>query len=600
MVLRFCRVDLTSSELRKPSIHAIVDQGSAYITLLNAIDSNLRTALGNRVKSVTILHPTSQPWKPSETPQAGQPVIFIGLIVDTQNAFRLVDHGPSADNPDPSVAQAFQELWGDKAELRRFKDGSIFESVVWNVRTSDERAHIPYFICTHILERHCGIPKEHVQHWQGSFDKVLRLPESLSSAFQQAGVEVGFKTSLAAFDGLVKAMKSLDEKLPLAILNVSPASEMLRYTNVFSPTSLPESCLALIPYSAQYTQPMEIVIEFEKSARWPDDLKAIQKLKLAILERLAEMLMSITPGLRASVVLDDPVPTPDIQDSAYLEIVTPQGWVFNARIYHDREGNLLDATIDDKPHIPVHIKKNLQEGVNLKERQIAVEAKEVYTRRFVHAPRHHRAIAALYHRFSAYAGAVRLVKRWFSAHWLLGGHVSNEAIELLCASVFIGSGKSTTNTPEAANTQFADVPGTKERAFFKVIEFLNNWKWEKGLFVPLYGADTQHGEDEKGEGGVINPVAGKGAAWIIATEFDPSGRMWTSHGPDPVVARRVRMLARGVWKTSHEVERSGYDVLVSCYSLFIRVIVRFVCLLNLLRHRHCSNILQRITTLSSS
>lgn len=522
--------------------------------LLSTVDSTLRTALGNRAKSVTILHPTSQPWALSDAPPLGSPVIFIGLILDTEQAFRLVDHGPAEDSPDPEAAKAFQEFWGDKAELRRFKDGKITESVVWNVKTSDERAHIPFFICAHILQRHCGIPEGQVQHWQRSFDNLLRLPESITSLYQAEGVEMGFKAALAAFDSLVKTIKGLDDKLPLAVLNVSPASDALRYTSAFSPIALPDSVLPSIPYTAQYLQPMEIVIEFEKSARWPDELRAIQKLKLAFFEYLASTLMTAVSGLKANVVLGNPATTPDIQDSCSLEIKTPQGWVFNARIWHDREAKLLDTAIDDKPHIPAHIKKKLSEEINLKGRQIATEAKEVYLRRFVHAPRHHRAIAALSHRFSAFSGTVRLVKRWLSAHWLLDTHISGEAVELLCAVAFVGRGKKVANP-----TQLVDVPGTKERAFFKVVDFLKDWEWEGGLFVPLYGDDQVNDT----ETALAAPVAIKGAAWTIATEFDPAGRMWTSHGPDPIAARRVTAIAKATWQCSLGVEGAGYNVAVS-------------------------------------
>ena len=68
------------------------------------------------------------------------PIVFVGLILDTEHAFRLVDHGPAADNTDSEAARQFRDLWGDKAELRRFKDGSITESVVWEVKNADERA----------------------------------------------------------------------------------------------------------------------------------------------------------------------------------------------------------------------------------------------------------------------------------------------------------------------------------------------------------------------------------------------------------------------------------------------------------------------------
>ena len=62
-----------------------------------------------------------------------------------------MDHGPAADEPDQSTTNRFCEFWGDKAELQRFKDGRIIESVVWDVKTADERAHVPAMVVQHIL-----------------------------------------------------------------------------------------------------------------------------------------------------------------------------------------------------------------------------------------------------------------------------------------------------------------------------------------------------------------------------------------------------------------------------------------------------------------
>lgn len=52
---------------------------------------------------------------------------------------RLVDLGPPADSPD---AAAFRQLWGERAELRRFQDGSIREAVAWQCAPG-ERHRIP-------------------------------------------------------------------------------------------------------------------------------------------------------------------------------------------------------------------------------------------------------------------------------------------------------------------------------------------------------------------------------------------------------------------------------------------------------------------------
>lgn len=549
-------MDLSSAELREPSLHTTLDHGSSYNALLNTIQSSLQTALGNRAKAVAILHPSNQAWSLSQAHPPNQPIVYVGLVLDTENAFRLVDHGPSAEEAETAVAKRFRDFWGDKSELRRFKDGSIMESVVWEVKTTDERAHIPFFISRYILQRHCGIPETDIEHWQTPFDSLLRLPDSIAEMWRSTKLEVGFKSAMSAFDQLVKSIKALDEQLPLAVLNVSPVSESLRYTNVFNPTPLPQSAAAVLPSCAQYLAPMEIVIEFEKSGRWPDDLRAIQKIKLAFFERLATALMSANPGLKATVIVGDFVPVSDIQDSAKLEIITSQGWAFVARIWHEREAFLLDNTIDDKPHIPKHIKKNLPGGADAKERHAAIVAKEIYTRRFIHAPRHHRAIGALCHRFTAYAGTVRLVKRWLASHWLLGEHISVEVVELLCASIFLGGSQ----TQAAGQKQPARIPGTKERGFASVVEMLKGWEWENGLFVPLYGDEQAEGESSSS---AIPSTNGRAGVWKVSTEFDREGHMWTAHGPDAVVARRIRAVANATWQASQKIESESYDVSVS-------------------------------------
>lgn len=162
----------------------------------------------------------------------------------------MVDHGPAVDSDDQPALQAFRELWGDKSELRRFKDGRIMESVVWEVTTADERAHVPAMVVRHLLKRHFNIQDEEMETWQTPFDSLLRLPQSVSREYMALGVSTGFKGALTAFDNLVKAIKALDEDLPLALLTVSPISKLPRYTSVFSPIPLPSSIAHLLPSGA--------------------------------------------------------------------------------------------------------------------------------------------------------------------------------------------------------------------------------------------------------------------------------------------------------------------------------------------------------------
>ncbi|KAG6888045.1 hypothetical protein C0995_010906 [Termitomyces sp. Mi166 len=556
------RVDLSSAKPQNPSVHSGLDFGSPANALMASLSSLLHHGLGDRTKVTAILHESSSPRALSQAHPSNASTIYIGLIYNFSAAFRLVDHGPAADEEDASKVQRFRDFWGEKAELRRFKDGRIIESVVWDVKTADERAHVPGMIVQHVLQRHFGLGSDSVQTWQTSFDSLLRLPEVISSKYFSAGITTGFKAALTAFDTLVKQIKGLDNALPLSVLNVSPISEQLRYTSVFSPVPLPTSLSSVFPVTAQYLSPIHVILEFEKSSRWPDELKAIQKTKLAFFERIASELMSSIDGLRAAVVVGDGIHTSEILDQAALEIVTPEGWAFLVSIWNEREAILLDRVIEEynKPIPPAirTLQKPGQDGKNPKQYREALEAKEIYTRRFIHSPRHHRAIASLCHQYSAFAGTVRLVKRWLSAHWLLHGHISEEAVELICASFFVEDGRNIGRDvdDDTKRDDPTSVPGSKERGFSTVIAFLKEWKWEEGLFVPLYGPS---GPSEDGSSKTI-PKATSGGVWSIATDFDKEGRMWTSSGPDLVVAHRVRALAQATWQHLQSTEQGAFDV----------------------------------------
>jgi U3 small nucleolar RNA-associated protein 22 len=305
----------------------------------------------------------------------------------------------------------------------------------------------------------------------------------------------------------------------------------------------------------RYFPAMEIVLEFEKSAKWPDDLRAIQKIKIAFFERVASALMNSKQDIKATVVVGDGIGRSDIQDQSRLEIVTAEGWAFSACIWHDREATLLNRIIDDKPRSS--IASQMVDESKSRDRQEALEARELYARRFIHAPRHHRAITSLCHRFAAYAGTVRLVKRWLASHWLLHGHISEEAVEIICAAFFVGDG-SILGAGNAAE-QRTTVPGTKERGFAAVVEFLKDWNWEEGMYVPLYGIDENGGspDDE-----TTVTTRAKLGVWKVSTKQDRIGHVWTSGGPNIMAAHRVRVIAKATWDYLAGMETGSLDVKV--------------------------------------
>ena len=555
-------VNLSSVKPRQSSIHDTLDFGSPQNALLSSLTSIIRRGLGNRSRAVTVLHPSSTSRPTSQAHPSTPDVIFIGIIHKPQQAFHLVDHGPAAGDEDQVALEQFREFWGEKSELRRFKDGRILESVVWEVTTADEKAHVPSNIVRYLLKRHFNIGENDVETWQTPFDSVLRLPQSISQQYLASKISTGFRGALTAFDDLVKAIKKLDDELPLTLLNISPSSEFLRYTSIFSPVPLPRTLAASLPECARYLAPMDIIIEFEKSSRWPDDLKAIQTIKLAFFECLASALMKSIDGLKAKVVIGDGVHTSDILDKASLEIITPDGWAFSAHIWHDREVHLLTRIISGSGNLPHIVVKN-KTNKKTTEYFEASEAKQVYLRRFIHAPRHHRAIAALYHHYSAFSGTVRIVKRWLASHWLLNTHISEEVVELICASFFIDGGRGASIMDlDTEQTSQHLVPCSKERGFAAVVRFLKEWKWEGGLVVPLYGLQPPENLSNTSTTPSVNNVMHKGV-WRVSTEHDREGHVWTCNGPDLVVARRVRSLAEATWSCLQSLEEAQIDIKVS-------------------------------------
>ena len=532
--------------MREEDRLSILESGSYVSSLLSRLDRILLQALGDRVRGVAILHPSSTHRPLSQ----GQPTLLstvdVGLILDPIQALRLVDHGPRADE-DERLTQTFRDFWGEKSELRRFKDQSIQESVVWEVNTPAERVHIPLRIMEHVMLRHFGIKK--VESIGPSYDALLAIPPSIGKYRGIPESASGFRSAMQAFDELVKAIKAMD--LPLSLVSCTPVAEGLRYTSVFPPVPIPTSRLHSMSECSRYTAVHEAILMFEKSAKWPDDLGAIQKLKLAWLEKLARLVVDKFNGSRAEVAIDDG--TSPIEDNASLEILLSEGHAFRFRIYHDRERTLLERKLDNKE----------VQGFDQHEAQMALD---LHIRRFMHAPQHHAAIMNMHHRYIGWSPSVRLVKRWCAAH-MLSLHICPEVLELLVAHVFL-----------RADAQ--PVPHTGPCGFVRTLDLIRNWDWkDEPLIVPLYTAagledpDTpavfakeknEQAQKNFKESRTLDPGMSKGA-WFIATEEDVKSTRWTGLGrmPTPMIADRLRMLAKASYQFLEQgTEAGGFDVKV--------------------------------------
>ncbi|GAB1522908.1 U3 snoRNP protein [Rhizoctonia solani] len=544
------RVPLDGAKSKVETLSTTLEWSSRTNALISQLTSIIRKALGTRVKACVVLQPAPTLRPLSQSTPNSIPFVELGLVLDQTEAPRLVDYGPPAD--DSAGSETFRAFWGPKSELRRFKDGRILESVVWEVTHPDERAHIPGRLIRHILQYHFGIELAPVQ--RTIYDEVVRLPSSVVKLYSSVAENLmTFRPSQTSFDALVKQIKSAED-LPLALVTASPISPSLRGTSVFYPWPLDIARYGALPDSIKYVPPMEAILQLEKSARWPDDLAAIQKIKLAFFVGIADALRAQDEKIRTAVALDSDATETDIHDNCSLEILAPSGFAFRLRIYHDREKTLLDGIISDTKAAP---------GVVAS----AKNALRIHETRFIHTPRHHAAVAALGHRYPSYAPTVRLVVRWLGAHLLLT-HISHALVELIVAREFLKPGLPPTSVPTA---------------FARVVQTLVEWRWrEEPLAVPLYSALDEQGERDhkklsKGAEEACRALRGEDptlsrGAWVVSTEEDVRGLRWGS--PKPIVAARVQQIAKATLEhiLSHEIiEKTIFLHPLTDYDFIIRL-----------------------------
>ncbi|CAO1629437.1 unnamed protein product [Parajaminaea phylloscopi] len=541
-----CRLRL---KLASEKSSAYAEVGNRLLSRCLDLQRTFTSALRSRCHSATFFVPAN-----NSDGLAGPAAdtVEVGLLYDGAQAFKIVEHGPSPD--DKAAAEAFQTFWGEVAELRRFKDGRILHSIVWEIQKQSERWSIPHRIVRHALSRHHSMQASKVEFCGDTLGGLLVVPESVASdSFLASPEEKGFQLVQSAYDTLAKQLRALED-LPLALIDVTPSNPGLRSMSTFIPAPLDLGTLGspATPDCASFLPAQDIILTFESSGKWPDELKAIQAMKLAFCQRLASILPKQIDGIQVRVALDADAASSAMQDQASLELVLSSGLAFRARIYHERERVLLQRIIADK------------RGEPPARRDEAARALDRFQGRFVRGPRHHAAMATLSHRYAALSDTCRLLKRWVRAHMLDGdGHVPEEALELLALTAFVCPGSS--------------VPSTGHAGFLQILKRLSTWKWrEEPMLIPVHSAisvSEQLQRSDETEGGVAStrslvrfpterrvqaveafklaraqdPSLSR-RAWFFATEDDTSSESFTTRGPSGATAHALQGLAVGAVK----------------------------------------------------
>ena len=153
---------------------------------MHNLNETKRTNVCKDVSNVTIpVRPISE----IKTNSERQSTIAVGFRINPDTCHRIVDRGPLSD--DTTSSPAFVSLWGErKAQLRRFKDGTINHAVVWNDIENDmtkgrfqleggtKTSDIVERIARHIFREHfCKQDVEEMPYPQFSLTNMTSLVE---------------------------------------------------------------------------------------------------------------------------------------------------------------------------------------------------------------------------------------------------------------------------------------------------------------------------------------------------------------------------------------------------------------------------------------
>lgn len=410
------------------------------------------------------------------------PAALIGCLLDAPQLDRTLDRGPSAQ--DPSAVQ-FKNFWGsDRAEMRRFKDGSILECVVWTKpplgRSAESRKQPAVItqIVKHVLSRHFSSIAPSVEILAGPQGFVPNLNDFGRRLWQ----------TFEEFRGHLTQLKTL----PITIKDIFANGTSFTYTDL-SPCPAPASLDGVARTLHG------VSVEFESSGRWPDNAEAVRKVCSAMLIQMAQ-------ELRTDLGIESDL-TEDFLDVRYPEIV------FRVRVFHQ---HALTATAHRVTNFQV------QPGAALPDSAALERLKTMWWRPRLVANLHAQVLQT-----PALAGAVRLSKRWMASQMLSG---YDEFIEHLAAYVFLQPG------PFLA-------PTSPQVGFCRICWLLDTYDWShEPLIVDFDGKLTEEEKLAMRQSFENSHDSGGSAAFHICSRFDPHAMLLST--PPATVSAWLQKRAR--------------------------------------------------------
>ncbi|EDV20361.1 uncharacterized protein TRIADDRAFT_32058, partial [Trichoplax adhaerens] len=407
----------------------------------------LQKGLNKRVKLISVMPEDISKWPITKMPPAESETVTIGLSLDTEQYSSIVEMGPSAE--DSQAAELFRKFWGEKSELRRFKDGAIKEAAIWQCKNIAERRFICERIVKYLLQLHGKISPENVNYIAGQLDHTLAITyedEKSKLPFCNNNATEDAISIIKSFNELCKQLRLL-KGLSLSINTIQGISPVFRHTELFpskpakrfkSRTRLSDDVQfrnvaknVLLP-TANKTCPEwipanEAVCSMELSGDWPQNAEAVQRVKSALHLEIARLLSQHYSLLA-------------VGQTNYIDVFK-DGYVFRVRVAYHREPGLIRLVEN--------------EGNEL----LAAELEKTT----ILLPQFATMINGVNEQYHSYSTTVRLAKRWISSHQLCG-YVTEECIEVIVASLYL-------------NPETYDKPGSEINGLLRFLKLISTFDW---------------------------------------------------------------------------------------------------------------------------
>lgn len=504
----------------------------SYPHLRKMIMAVLRRGLGNRVSSIV---PISQ---------ALSNELDIGIILNPDNAYNIVEKGPQSNEPE---AEDFRKFWGNKAEIRRFKDGSITESVLWCRADAPigEKRLICRNIIMFLLKHHFHIIGEKVNYVANQMEITIKqIFNELNETNEERSL-----VAIKAFDELSKQLRALND-LPLEIVSVLGIDPIFRYTDVTPPlangsTTKNGFITKQLKGKFRAQKILNGIIQLSPSGKWPDDLDAMKRIKAAFYIEIARKMEDKYHQTTIQVMHD------------CIEAIKGN-LVFRLKIVHPKEVALAKEELSTSNNLTKLYKTN--EDSLLLEFQGSV------------LPKMTSSIHGLHHQFPSYGPSVAIAKRWLYSHMIDTFLWPDECTELIIAEMYI---KMTPMEP-------AIQPQT---AFLRFLHRLAQFDPQTEMIVVNFNDELPLEKLEEIEGRFSKSRKTLPALCIVTScDFNNHG-IWTSRAPSTNILQRVKILAQSsialiadnyTKMTMHTVKDlfttsfDGYDLIIQLNEQYVR------------------------------